>query len=178
MKKTRIPELSLRTIRGDDADILFPLIYGKRTITDQLLWNGPGSIEEYREALDLREKNSHAGNYDVQALLWKGAPIGTVAWRPYEDGHNSDIGLWIAEGHQGRGIGTEAVRVMIERGFSEKHINKIEAEVFIPNFSSRAIFLKNDFKLEGIIRSAVKKNGRFLDTWRLGLLRTDWESLE
>lgn len=43
--------LTLSAPTADDADVIFPFVYGEpgRVVTDMLLWDGPENIEELRD---------------------------------------------------------------------------------------------------------------------------------
>jgi RimJ/RimL family protein N-acetyltransferase len=78
--------------------------------------------------------------------------------------------LRIGRDLHGRGHGTAAVRLAARYAFEELRLAKLEAAVFVGNVASRRIFEKNGFTLEGTIRRAVRKRGRFVDEWLFGLL--------
>ena len=67
-------------------------------------------------------------------------------------------------------LGTEAVRLAARHAFEALRLAKLEAGVFVGNLPSRRIFEKSGFLLEGTIRRAVSKRGRFVDEWLFGLL--------
>lgn len=157
--------IALRPIRADDADALYPLLVGSR-ILDTLLWDGPTSLEEYRAALAQRAASPDA---HVFAIVDGERAIGCCDVRPESD-FRGDCGLWIGEPDHGRGCGTEAVRLLSRYAFDELGLAKLEATVFVGNVASRRIFEKNGFRLEGTIRRAVRKRGRFVDEWLFGKL--------
>lgn len=160
--------IALRPIRADDADTLYPLVAGTR-VTDTLLWDGPASLEELRESLARLEA---APDKQMFAIVDDERPIGCCDVRPESD-FRGDCGLWIGEPHHGRGYGTEAVRLLSRYAFDELGLAKLEATVFVGNVASRRIFEKNGFVLEGTIRRAVRKRGRFVDEWLFGKLREE-----
>ena len=62
------------------------------------------------------------------------------------------------------------MRLLARYAFDELGLAKLEATVFVGNVASRRIFEKNGFLLEGTIRRAVRKRGRFVDEWLFGKL--------
>ena len=159
--------LELRPISESDAEPLFPLIY-RSIVTDTLVWDGPESMEEFKASLREREEKTRAGVLHSFAIVNDGAPIGAMRVAPNESGTAGDIGLWIGLPFQGRGLGTEAVRLVSAIGFDELRLHRLEARVFVGNTASRRIFEKNGFTLEGTLRHATLKRGRYLDEWILG----------
>ena len=79
--------------------------------------------------------------------------------------HTAEIGYWLGETHWGKGIGTEAVRQMVEYTFYYFDIIRLYAEVFETNKSSMRILEKNGFYLEGVRRKAVLKNEKLMDDY-------------
>ena len=149
----------------------------RQKVTDTILWDGPADLTSYREGLLAKEKATAAGKEHMFTLLVDGRPAGSCSFRP-EAGNDfrADIGLWIGAPYQNKGLGTFAVKELVQYGFQMPGIQKIEAGVFVGNESSRRIFEKNDFKLEGTIRAKAWKRGAPLDEWLLGLTRKDHES--
>lgn len=164
----------LRPAADGDADALFPLLRGT-SVTDTILWDGPDSLESFRESLAARADATAKGeqHFFVIVEAETGAPVGCCDLRPGPEGFRGDLGLWIGEPYQGRGYGTAAVRDLLDHGFRRLGMAKIEATVFVGNRASRRIFEKCGFLLEGTIRRAVEKRGRFVDEWLFGILREE-----
>lgn len=78
---------------------------------------------------------------------------------------SAELGYWIGELYWGMGIGTEAIRQMVEYCYYYFDIVRIYAEVFETNKSSMRILEKNGFYLEGVRRKAVLKNGILMDDY-------------
>ena len=160
--------IALRPVRADDADALYPLVDGAH-VTDTLLWDGPASLDELRASL---AQLAAAADKNMFTILDGERPIGCCDVRPESD-FRGDCGLWIGEPYHGRGYGTEAVRLLQRYAFDELGLAKLEATVFVGNVASRRIFEKNGFLLEGTIRRAARKRGRFVDEWLFGKLREE-----
>jgi RimJ/RimL family protein N-acetyltransferase len=71
----------------------------------------------------------------------------------------AEIGYWIAEPYWGRGIATEAVRLLKHYAFASFDILRLQAEVFQHNTASMRVLQKNGFMQEAIHHRAVIKNG-------------------
>lgn len=162
--------VELRPISESDAEPLFPLIYGS-SVTDTLVWDGPESLQEFRASLREREEKTLAGVLHSFAIINDGAPIGAMRIAPNESGTTGDIGLWIGLPFQGRGLGTEAVRLVCAIGFETLNLHRLEARVFVGNTASRRIFEKNGFTVEGTLRHATLKRGHYLDEWIMGRIK-------
>jgi len=164
--------LELRPICEADANQLFPLVF-RSHITDMLVWDGPESLQEYKAAMREREERMRAGLLHSFAIIHEGAPIGATHIAPNESHTTGDIGLWIGSQFQGRGHGTESIRQLTAIGFEKLKLHRLEARVFVGNARSRRIFEKNGFNLEGTLRQAVLKRGKYLDEWILGRIHPE-----
>jgi uncharacterized protein (DUF952 family)/predicted acetyltransferase len=169
--------VKLRPVLGADAGILFPLVYRTR-VADTLAWDGPASFEEFQQSLAKPEVHTSLGEGHVFTIVEPefGKPIGMTSIRPDMQLFRGDIGLWLGEMYQGRGYGTQTVRKLVEYGFEHLGLEKIEACVFTGNWTSRRVFEKNGFLLEGTIRSAIRKRGLAVDKWLFGLTLSEFSA--
>jgi [ribosomal protein S5]-alanine N-acetyltransferase len=87
--------------------------------------------------------------------------------------YSAELGYWLGEEYWGRGIATESVKQIIAFSFKNFDINRLYASVFDWNLSSVRVLEKNNFKLEGILRKSIFKNGVYADELVYGLLRED-----
>ena len=68
--------------------------------------------------------------------------------------HCAEVGYWIAASMRRKGIGSTAVRLITEYAFKTLGFRRIEAKVDVTNEASNAVFLKEGFQFEAILRSA------------------------
>ena len=83
----------------------------------------------------------------------------------------AEIGYYLAEEYWGKGIMTEAVRLLCENVFEKTDIIRIYAEPFAYNIGSRRVLEKAGFQFEGIMKCNAMKNGQILDMARYGITR-------
>ena len=88
-----------------------------------------------------------------------------------------EIGYWLANGQQGKGIITKCCTALINHGFTELELNRIEIKCGVGNDKSRAIPQKLQFKEEGILRQAELLNGKFIDLHLYAMLKAEWEQI-
>lgn len=79
---------------------------------------------------------------------------------------SAELGYWIGEPYWGKGIASRAVELATEYGFAQLGLVRIFAAVFEYNSVSRRVLEKNGYRLEGIFRNSVIKNGRIIDEYR------------
>lgn len=76
----------------------------------------------------------------------------------------AELGYWIGEPFWGRGVASEAVRLVTETAFArDPGLVRVFAEVFVHNTASQRVLEKNGFILESRRRNAYIKNGRLGD---------------
>ncbi|MEU9377694.1 GNAT family N-acetyltransferase [Streptomyces sp. NPDC048255] len=88
-----------------------------------------------------------------------------------EDGY--EIGYWTVKEHRGRGYMTEAVGAVARWAFTELDAVRLEWRAEVGNHGSRAVAEKAGFRLEGLLRAAIVKNGTARDSWVGALLPSD-----
>lgn len=75
--------------------------------------------------------------------------IGTIClWNFSNDKTTAEIGYELIPSFQGKGLMGEALKSIVNFGFQEIELKKIEAFTHIDNLSSKHLLEKNDFKLE------------------------------
>jgi ribosomal-protein-serine acetyltransferase len=86
----------------------------------------------------------------------------------------SEIGYWLKEEFQHRGIMTESVRALIKFGFSELDLNRIQIKCALENVKSNKIPQRLGFTLEGIERdSELVRDGVFRNANVWSLIKKD-----
>jgi RimJ/RimL family protein N-acetyltransferase len=74
----------------------------------------------------------------------------------------------------GRGLGTEATELMLAHAFERLRLHRVALTVF--SFNTRAIraYEKAGFRVEGRLREAIRRDGRYWDEVQMGVLRDEW----
>ena len=84
-----------------------------------------------------------------------------------------EIGYWLVENKEGKGIITKSCRGLIDFCFHNLEINRIEIKCGTENLKSMKIPEKLNFTFEGIIRQGELLYGKFIDLNFYSLLKTD-----
>lgn len=107
----------------------------------------------------------------------KGEAVGGIGIHPQSDIFikNAELGYWLGEPFWGQKIISNAIRQIIEFGFSTYDIDRIFARPFGTNISSQKVLEKNNFKLEGHYEKILFKNGEYLDELVYALRRENWK---
>ena len=88
-----------------------------------------------------------------------------------------EIGYWLADGLQGKGIITKCCTAIINHGFTQLGLNRIEIKCATSNGKSLAVAEKLQFKQEGILRQAEWLNGKFIDLYLYAMLKDEWKNI-
>lgn len=105
------------------------------------------------------------------------ALIGTCGYNRWDRSSNSaDIGYDLMRRFWGDGLMTEALQAIIEFGFQQMGLNRIEADVTVGNDRSARLLEKLGFCEEGLLRQRGHWKGRYHDLHVYGLLRDDWNA--
>lgn len=106
--------------------------------------------ENYQFGIFLKDTDEHIGNIK----------IGNI--NSYH--RFGDIGFIIGnKKYWGRGIATEAVRLVTDFAFKELKLHKLWGGLYAPNIGSLRTFQKNGYEQEGIKKSHYLFNGVFVD---------------
>ncbi|WP_276357953.1 GNAT family N-acetyltransferase [Cohnella caldifontis] len=89
----------------------------------------------------------------------------------------TSIGYWISAEYQGRGIMTACCQALLNYGFAELGLNRIEIRARTDNEKSKAIPIRLGFKQEGILRQVDLNHGHYYDHVVFGLLKDEWKVL-
>ena len=104
-------------------------------------------------------------------------PVGTVFLKEIDREHlRAEYAIFIGEENaRGRGIGSEAARLMTDYGFPQLGLNRIYLYVFTSNARAIASYRSAGFREEGCLRQHYHcKDGSFADVLMMSLLRSEW----
>jgi RimJ/RimL family protein N-acetyltransferase len=105
--------------------------------------------------------------------------IGTVFLRDVDKVNGSGVvGIFLGDRrYLGQGYGTDALNALVDFGFGELRLERIELEVF--DFNTRAIrsYLKAGFQTDAVLRHARFHRGAHHDVHIMSILRDDWLAL-
>jgi phosphoribosyl-AMP cyclohydrolase len=84
-----------------------------------------------------------------------------------------DLGYWIRTDMSGGGLTTEACAAIVEFGFRQLKLERIELRAGVGNQASCRVATKLGFCYEGRLRSAARSAGGRYDCYQFGLLSID-----
>lgn len=109
------------------------------------------------------------------AVTADGRAVGSIGAFRQANIHSrtAELGYYLAEDYWGKGIMTQAVRLLCDHVFSRSDILRIFAEPFADNAASRRVLEKAGFSFEGILRANAVKDGRVVDMAMYSRLKND-----
>ena len=121
-----------------------------------------------------------ASNDGFSAGIWSGGEfIGGIGTHKIDWLYRRvEIGYWISQKFQGRGIVTDACHAVIQHAFTEWKLNRVEIHCAPGNEKSCAIPKRLGFQFEGTLRQAQLVNGNYLDINVYAMLASEWEKLK
>lgn len=93
--------------------------------------------------------------------------------------HSGEYFILIGEkAHWGRGVGTAVTKQVLALGFTMHHLNRIMLTVSESNIGGLKAYAKAGFIVEGRMRKACCRRGRFHDKIMMSVLKAEWQNLE
>jgi [ribosomal protein S5]-alanine N-acetyltransferase len=169
--------LVLREFREDD----FPTVhaYGSDPgVVQHLPW-GPNTEADTRRFL-ARAQCYRAAEPRVSfelAVVLRGAqdPIGGLGL--HQDGSNAVLGYVAGRSAWGRGLASEAARLMMDFGFRHLNVHRIWAVCDAKNTPAAAVLRKIGMRQEGHLREAASIRGEWRDSLMFAILESEWTPL-
>ena len=176
-KNLESERLLLRRLTNDDANEVLQLRGNPETMrfvprpiittTDEAL--------AHIKLIDDRIVSNEGINW---AITIKGNPkmIGIIGhYRISAENFRSEIGYMILPEFNGKGITTEAVKLILEYGFDDLELHSIETIIDPENFASERVLQKNGFVKEAHILENEYWDGKFIDTVIYSLLKRNFK---
>lgn len=168
-------QVLLRPVTVDDVAALMPMFQDAEA--SRLTGSHPGggldegrlrawygSRAEQDDRLDLAVVERATGNVVGEAVL--------NDWDPGNESCNFRI--YLVPGSYGRGLGTEATRLIVGYGFEALGLHRISLEVYAFNPRARRAYEKAGFVAEGVLRDALLWEGERVDATVMSVLAPEW----
>jgi ribosomal-protein-serine acetyltransferase len=167
-------EMELRLLEGRDSDELFALTDQNREyLREWIPW-----LDDSRSLADTKEfiKTSleqFANNNGFQiGVRVQGILVGVIGYHKIDWINRAmSIGYWLGASFQGKGLITKACRILVDYGFNQLKLNRVEIRCAAENRRSRAIPERLGFKEEGVIRQAQWLYDHYVDHVVYGMLK-------
>lgn len=172
--------LILRPMQISDADDMFRYA-SRRDVTEFLLWS-PHPTKSYTEDyLRCIRARYRIGEFYDWAVVEKdsGHMIGTCGFTRFDPPHNSaEIGYVLNPEYHGYGYATEAARRVIEYGFDELGLHRIEARFMKGNDASFHVMDKLGMTFEGYRRDGMLVKGKYRTIGTSSILKHEYDNIK
>ena len=87
-----------------------------------------------------------------------------------------EVGIVLGErAYWGKGIGSSVIRELLQRAFTDLRMHRVEAVMHEDNIASVRCFTRVGFLLDGRLRDAKFRDGRYVDLLVYSILHEEWE---
>ena len=169
--------ISLDFLEEHHADELLNLVNANRDYLKKwLIWvDHMQTVEDLQQHINLTKQKASLGTDFGYSIFYNEKIAGRIGIHHINRQHMiGEIGYWLAEDMQGKGIIAKCCTTLLNHAFNELGLNRIELKCGLDNSKSRAIPEKLGFTLEGILRKAELLNGQFIDLYLFSMLKEEW----
>ncbi|MEZ2238447.1 GNAT family N-acetyltransferase [Microcoleus sp.] len=168
--------LLLRKITLNDANDMFE--YGSDPLVSQYtMWSTHTSIEDTKSFLRSLTKMYKKRELIDWGIVHKSEQklIGTCGYVEWSmNNSRAQIGYALSRKYWNQGYMSEAVSAIIDFGFREMSLNKIEARCAQENIASARVMEKVGMQLEGILKQHLFAKDTYWNLKIYGILREDF----
>jgi RimJ/RimL family protein N-acetyltransferase len=178
------------TLTGDKV-VLRPFIEAdipplRRALRDRDVLRLTGSVhDDHDEFADvdlvravefLNWRNAQLDRLDLAVVDRAGGEcVGEVVLNQVDEGNRScNFRTFLGPDGQDRGLGTEALRLIVGYGFEEIGLHRISLEVYAFNPRARHVYEKAGFVAEGVLRESLCYGGEWIDATVMSILAPEW----
>ena len=89
---------------------------------------------------------------------------------------SAELGIMIGDKSEwNKGYGSETMSLLLRHCFETLNMNRVSLRVYTANVRAVRAYEKAGFQMEGRLREAVYKNGKYDDVLVMSVLRADWD---
>lgn len=173
--------LRLRKLRMDDLEDYYHRLGGSREVTRYMLFQPHKDIAESAASIEKNLRRYAAGRHYHWAIAARDTDslMGVITLlRIDEETGTCSFAYMLGKDFWGRGYGTEALKAVLDFGFSQLELERIEADHMAENAASGAVMRKVGMTWQGMEPAKYEKNGRTYDAVCYGITREVWLNLE
>ena len=172
--------LSLRAMHPIDAEDMYD--YSRRPeVTKYLLWTEHKNVGYTKDYLFYVGTRYALGDFYDWAIidLESRRMIGTCGFTRIDAANDcAEIGYVLNPDFHGKGYATEAVKKIIDFGFSELSLNRIEARFMKGNEASLRLMQRVGMTFEGYMRDIIFVKGSYRTVGISSILKSEYDKLK
>ena len=171
----RTERLILRQFQASDADTVHRLAGVKEVAAGTLLPH-PFEVEAAAQLIAQQQEQFAAGTAITIAIVLAEEEqlIGSIGMEIAREHQLARLSYWLGTNYWNQGYCTEAVRAVLDYGFTRLSLHRIYAPYFHNNPASGRVLQKVGMTYEGRMREHYIRFGRFVDVEIYGILREEF----
>ena len=170
--------LVLRKITLEDTDALFSLYSSPEVVKfiNLEVMERPDQAVELIARFEALRESGQGLRWGV-FLLEDNRLIGTCGYKEWDAGRfHAEISYDLAPGNWGSGYMREALVAILDYGFHQMNLRRVEGLVDPADTRSHNLLTGLGFRMEGLLREHDYIKGQFQDDMVFALLHHDWEA--
>ncbi|KAJ1701258.1 hypothetical protein LUZ63_001037 [Rhynchospora breviuscula] len=164
-------EVTLREFQLTDVEDFFVWASDDRVTA----WSRRYTFTNKEDVLAFMEKTVLRHPW-MRAICLEGRPVGEISVTRHMDERqcSAELGYMLASQYWGRGIMTEAVKLVLGTIFGDMEgLERLEANVLVQNVGSQKVLEKAGFTKEGILKKYLILKGKISDIVMYSFIPTD-----
>lgn len=134
------------------------------------------TLDDFQRFTAASRKSYDLGTDHSFLIFFNDVPAGRIGiYDINRDKKLGSVGYWLGKDFTGKGIVTQATETLIDYGFRQLGLDRIEIKCGTANLKSQAIPLTLGFTLEGVIERGEFIQSKFIDLNRYVMLKETWE---
>lgn len=156
-------QIYLRPITADDTELAVRW-RNEPAVVKNFIYRKPVSRKDHEEWLTNKVFKGLVHQFII-CRSEDAMPLGSVYLQNFEDGHKrAESGIYLGEEQvYGKGIGTEAVKLIADYAFGTLGLHKLSARVLAYNTASRRLHEKAGYVQEAHLKDELFLEGKYED---------------
>lgn len=170
-------ETSLSLIDTHHTKELFQLIETNRASLQKWLpWViYVKTISDLMQLIQFYQRKMTKFGAPTACIIHHGRIAGIIGYNYIETANQSgSLGYWLGSPHRKKGLMLKSCKRMINHGFYELNLHKVNILCATQNFPSQKIPKKLHFRKEGLLRDEEWLNDHYEDLFSFGITKGEW----
>lgn len=172
------PAFTLRALTEADTEILFHIAADLSTWEERSPAS-PAALTRDAFMARLTQANADATSKNVRFVIdVAGTVVGSISLFEFDDlARHAEIGIALAPEARGQGLGTAAIRQLVEFAFVRCNLRRVHLQCTASNLGAIRAYEKAGFVVEGHQRQHAWVRGHYEDIVLMGVLRSEQDSI-
>jgi len=166
--------IRLKEIGLEDVEAIYSMIVDERDYLEEWL-PFVGKTQDITYTHRFVENYLSSDKSDITfTIYYKSRFVGIIGFKDTDqENKKTEIGYWLSESFQHRGIITLSCKALINFAFDVLHLNRIQLKAATGNLKSQLVAHRSGFSKEGIERDGELHDRGFVDLVVFSLLKAD-----